>query len=595
MTGGRATVCTLLFLQLILFVAVKTVEDLEQRDDKLSSSRIVEEQQQPLVFLAVIARNVAHLFPNYMGYLERMNYPKKRISVSIYTDHNSDNTSSLLMEWSSRARSVYHSIHYNEETEWLYTSTEPFEWHTERVRRMCQLRQEALKDARELNAEYILYVDSDNFIVNPETLNKLIEAKKPIVAPLLIVDDTQAFSNFWAGQDENGYYVRTDEYIPILNRERKGCFKVPLVHCTYLIDLRTEASKSLAYWPAPKEYKWDLDDIILFSYSARKNGVGMYVLNTEYFGHLMKPWVYTSLEKAAGHFLYWKLKTIASYPPLPVSEFITLPPRQKDNCGLDAVYMISLLRRPERRNRMLACLDELGFDYTPFDAIDGRQLNESYIKELGISYMPGWKDPWGERPMTFGEVGCFLSHYFIWLKIIAEDWEKILILEDDIDFEDNFRHDLMRTLREVENADPEWDLVYIGRKSLNTDDEKLVEGTEHLVIPMYSYWTLGYIISQRGAKKLLSARPFDNLLPVDEYIPILYDQHPFDNWVKYFPNRNLHAYSAEPLLIFPTHYVGDKEWFSDTEPPENELAKIRARKEQEEEEQSHDTTMKTEL
>ena len=37
-----------------------------------------------------------------------------------------------------------------------------------------------------------------------------------------------------------------------------------------------------------------------------------------------------------------------------------------------------------------------------------------------------------------------------------------------------------------------------------------------------------------------------------------------DDWVKYFPNRNLHAYSAEPLLIFPTHYVGDKEWFSDT-------------------------------
>ena len=61
---------------------------------------------------------------------------------------------------------------------------------------------------------------------------------------------------------------------------------------------------------------------------------------------------------------------------------------------------------------------------------------------------------------------------------------------------------------------------------MNTDDEELVKGTEHLVIPMYSYWTLGYIISQRGAKKLLSARPFDNLLPVDEYIPILYDQHP---------------------------------------------------------------------
>ena len=46
-----------------------------------------------------------------------------------------------------------------------------------------------------------------------------------------------------------------------------------------------------------------------------------------------------------------------------------------------------------------------------------RRLNQSYLDELGITYMPGWKDPWGERPMTFGEVGCFLSHYFIWQKV----------------------------------------------------------------------------------------------------------------------------------------------------------------------------------
>ena len=39
------------------------------------------------------------------------------------------------------------------------------------------------------------------------------------------------------------------------------------------------------------------------------------------------------------------------------------------------------------------------------------------------------------RPMTFGEVGCFLSHYFIWLRIIAEDMSTVLILEDDIDFQ----------------------------------------------------------------------------------------------------------------------------------------------------------------
>lgn len=48
-----------------------------------------------------------------------------------------------------------------------------------------------------------------------------------------------------------------------------------------------------------------------------------------------------------------------------------------------------------------------------------RELNQSYIDGLGIHYLPGWKDPWGERPMTFGEVGCFLSHYTIWQKVCA--------------------------------------------------------------------------------------------------------------------------------------------------------------------------------
>ena len=37
-----------------------------------------------------------------------------------------------------------------------------------------------------------------------------------------------------------------------------------------------------------------------------------------------------------------------------------------------------------------------------------------------------------------------------------------------------------------------------------------------------------------------------------------------DDWIQYFPKRDLRAYSAEPLLIYPTHYVGDKQWFSDT-------------------------------
>ena len=67
---------------------------------------------------------------------------------------------------------------------------------------------------------------------------------------------------------------------------------------------------------------------------------------------------------------------------------------------------------------------------------------------------------------------------------------------------------------------------YVGRKALMWREEKYVQGATRLVYPLYSYWTLGYVLSVRGARKLLEGRPFDNLLPVDEYIPIMFNQHP---------------------------------------------------------------------
>jgi len=65
--------------------------------------------------------------------------------------------------------------------------------------------------------------------------------------------------------------------------------------------------------------------------------------------------------------------------------------------------------------------------------------------------------------------------------------------------------------------------------------------------------------------KLLDARPFENLVPVDEYLPIMFDRHPELVWKSHFANRNLVAFTAEPLLVFPTHYTGEVGYISDTE------------------------------
>lgn len=44
---------------------------------------------------------------------------------------------------------------------------------------------------------------------------------------------------------------------------------------------------------------------------------------------------------------------------------------------------------------------------------------------------------------------------------------------------------------------------YFGRKRLQNQDEKYIGDSEVLVEAGYSYWTLGYVISFEGAKKLL--------------------------------------------------------------------------------------------
>lgn len=53
-----------------------------------------------------------------------------------------------------------------------------------------------------------------------------------------------------------------------------------------------------------------------------------------------------------------------------LAEFVSYP--EKDTLGLDHIYMINLLRRPERRRRMQRLFKELGILAESVNAVDGR-------------------------------------------------------------------------------------------------------------------------------------------------------------------------------------------------------------------------------
>lgn len=63
----------------------------------------------------------------------------------------------------------------------------------------------------------------------------------------------------------------------------------------------------------------------------------------------------------------------------------------------------------------------------------------------------------------------------------------------------------------------------------------------------------------------IDAKPLEKLLPVDEFLPIMFDKHVNTTWKEVYENRNLIAWSAAPLILFPTHYTGEDGYISDTE------------------------------
>ncbi|XP_061163842.1 procollagen galactosyltransferase 1-like isoform X2 [Saccostrea echinata] len=522
---------------------------------------------EPTVMIAILVRNKAHVLPWFFGHLENLNYPKNRVSIWIRSDHNEDDTPRILTEWTEVYKDIYHSIdiEIDRSTEEYDDAEGPLHWSEERFDRVISLREEALQSARKVWADYLFMLDADVILENPDTLTLLIDAKQPIVAPMLNASVGDTYSNFWGAMDESGYYKRAPGYFDVLERKKLGVFQVPMVHSAVLIDMHLLVSDKFTY-NKPPGYEGPHNDIIIFGLNVRDAGMVMHIMNSEYFGIVMVPLEkHNTLEQESEHFDYIRLMAIVDRAELIKSRFIKVSDPIPTKLGFDQIYLINLVRRPIRRERMHNAFKILGIEARTMDAVDGKQLNTTYLKKLDIEMMEGYADPYHDRPLTMGEIGCFLSHYFIWEDVVKNGFKQSIIFEDDVRFRPYFKSKLTRLVDEVAKTVKDWDLIYLGRKRLHKEDEKLVDGASYLVWPTYSYWTLSYIVSLQGAQKLLNQKPLRKMIPVDEYLPIMFNQHPREEWMANFSPRDLVTLSAEPLLVEPTHYTGEPNYISDTE------------------------------
>jgi GR25 family glycosyltransferase involved in LPS biosynthesis len=229
-----------------------------------------------------------------------------------------------------------------------------------------------------------------------------------------------------------------------------------------------------------------------------------------------------------------------------------------------AAYVVNLKRRRDRREWMEGIIPpELPVTFTSDwdESFDGQDLDLARLQAEGRGLFP-WRiesdNPWWSRPLKLGEIGCTLAHLACWQHAAAAGEQPfVLVLEDDAALASGFLAALLAGLRRLADHRCTFDLLYLGRYALEPD-RPAVTG---FVSPGYSHCTYGYLLTRAALEAVLATRLDQAIIPVDEFLPALYIEHPRADVRARFP-RQLTALAFAPPLVrqLPKQQAG-----SDTE------------------------------
>lgn len=160
---------------------------------------------------------------------------------------------------------------------------------------------------------------------------------------------------------------------------------------------------------------------------------------------------------------------------------------------------------------------------TWLNAVDGKTLSPAppWKVESLPSAQPWkeWADPYARRAMTLGEVGCALSHVLAW-QHVAEYGFPAIVLEDDAVVVEPLIDDLPGLLDDLSYLN--FELCYLAQR--NTPGPKPLAGRHvHLVEDYHPLWTLAYLLSPIGARKLIATPWQDHIVPSDEMLPAVFN------------------------------------------------------------------------
>lgn len=227
------------------------------------------------ILIAILARDKEATLPLYLDCISRLDYPKELISLYVRTNNNSDKTPYILTDWLQTWGNQYAKVVFDN-SEIDKELTRHHDWNYDRFKVLGKIRNESLIKTIELGCDYYFVADCDNFIL-PHTLKDLLKHDVPIIAPFLVSDRNDYYSNFHYDIDVNGYYKDHEMYRKLFKREVVGIVVVKVVHCTYLV--RADAIPFLSYDDGSGRYEY-----VIFSNCARNYGKTQFLDNQGIYG-----------------------------------------------------------------------------------------------------------------------------------------------------------------------------------------------------------------------------------------------------------------------------------------------------------------------
>lgn len=164
--------------------------------------------------------------------------------------------------------------------------------------------------------------------------------------------------------------------------------------------------------------------------------------------------------------------------------------------GLEVAKRVILLLRDSKRvehieNHIKPKLKSLKV----FPAIDALTPNaiDNFVQEYHIPIL---------QPIRAGCIGCAFSHISIWRELLQSINPSMMILEDDVIPSVEYNDMIQLVLRELPVT---FDILflYVSPKFYRNDDQVQFEGKQYINRAYYTENICSYIISRKGARKLL--------------------------------------------------------------------------------------------